>query len=242
MVERVEFEGGTITVEYELAPQMVVFSHDFASLRDDRGLLNDIAANLPQGFGYVLFDYYDTDPSGRYIQIKTFAEQLHRLQAVLDWLRKREQVQYIDLIGHSMGCIVVAKLNPSHIRKILLLAPPTTLGDDMRRYSEIAGGKEVAGIWKFQRADGIVVSIPDTFFNEVKRIDGEAELNELALQHAYLIILPSTDEVLNDVDYTGLIVMPSVHAEAVENTNHYFEGSGRAMLLSLVQEQLLADS
>jgi len=238
MVERVEFEGGTITVEYELAPNMVVFSHDFASLRDDHGLLSEVAANLPKGYGYVLFDYYDTDDSGKYIQIKTFAEQMKRLGTVLDWVHSRPGVNQIDIVAHSLGCIVVAKLSPMKIHHILMLAPPTTVGDDMQKYFEFAGAKESAGVWRINRADGVTISIPDTFFKEVKRIDGEAELNELALQHEYLIVLPSEDEILNDVDYTDLMVMPSVHAEAVEDTNHYFEGQGRAQLLSLIKDQL----
>jgi len=241
MIERVEFDSGHITVEYELAPRMVVFSHDFASLRDDHGLLSDIASHLPKGFGYVLFDYYDTDETGKYIQIKTFAEQVRRLNTVLDWIHSKPGVEQVDIVAHSLGCIVVAKLNPMKVRRMLLLAPPTTIGNDMQHYFEQAGAKQTAGIWRIERPDKITISIPDTFFTEVKRLDGEAELNELALQHEYIIILPSQDEILNDVDYTGLMVMPNVHAEAVDETNHFFEGRGREQLLQLIQQNLTSE-
>ena len=112
MIERVGFDGGNITVEYELAPKMVVFSHDFATLRDGRGLLSDIAGHLPHGYGYVLFDYYDTNDTGQTIQIKTFAEQLKRLSVMMTWLKGKPDVQQIDMVAHSLGCIVAAKLNP----------------------------------------------------------------------------------------------------------------------------------
>jgi pimeloyl-ACP methyl ester carboxylesterase len=240
MVERVGFDGGNITVEYELAPKMVVFSHDFATLRDGRGLLSDIASHLPHGYGYVLFDYYDTNDTGKTIQIKTFAEQLKRLSVIMVWLKGKSDVQQIDIVAHSLGCIVAAKLNPLGVRKLLMLAPPTVIADDLKQYTQDTGAEKRAGVWHIERADGVQVQIPDSFFSEIKHIDGDGELTELALLRDYTIVLPATDEVLPDADYTELITMPSVHAEAVDETDHYYEGRGRAKLLETVKNLLLS--
>lgn len=239
MIERVGFGAGTITVEYQLAPSMVVFSHDFAALRDNRGLFSGIAAQLPPGYGYLLFDYYDTDDEAQTVQIKTFAEQLKRLAAVMDWLQTKKEVKHTHLIGHALGCIVAAKLNPRTIERMLLLAPPTVVDNQLRRYREADTAKQQAGIWRIALQHDQELRVPNSFFGEMKHIDAESELAELGLLREYLIILPSFDAILPDADYTELIVMPSVHAEIIEATDHDFAGEGRAQLFSLLNDRLL---
>lgn len=223
-------DGGT--VEYELAPNMVVFSHGFGVRRHSRGMFTEICQNLPENFGYVLFDYNDIDDQNHTVRLTDFTEQIARLQKVLAWTAKQPEVKSVSIITHSMGCIVTALARPKNIKNLILLAPPTSIGDRTRKYFTTKKGAEKHDdMWVVPRSDGTVSIIPETLFDQYEAVDAAAALQELAAQNAYTLIAAGADEVIADANYEPLAANPRVRLVHIENANHDFEKNARQPLL-----------
>jgi len=240
MLASLDLDDATITIEYQLAPRMVVFSHGFGVTRAGRGLFTDIAKALPAGVGYVLFDYNEVDEASATVRATSFSDQVRRLQAVLDWTRQQTGVQQLDIIAHSMGCLVVAELSPENIGNMLLLAPPTNAaaGKRRERYANVAGVKFTNNAWHIPRRDGTTTIVPETFFTDLEQVDAEGELIKLALFRPYVLIIAEADDVLDDADYTELIVMADVTSLGIEAADHNFTGAARQKLVELINQQL----
>src|SRR4051812_23517766 len=97
----IPFGDAQLTADVQLAPHVVIFSHGFGVQRDSRGMFTDIAAALPKGVGYVLFDYNDIDSAHNLVHANGFADQVIRLRAVISWVRMQPGVTQISLVGHS---------------------------------------------------------------------------------------------------------------------------------------------
>lgn len=242
MVGQVGQGSNEFTVECVPARHIVVFSHGFGVGRDSRGMFTDIVKALPQGTGYVLFDYNDIDEAARTVRAASFSEQVARLQAVLAWVKQLPEVETVSLVGHSMGCLVIAELAPEDIAAIILLAPPTTpLGGYRRqRYTQRPQVKLIDGAWHVPRRDGTTTIIAETVFEEFEQVDAEGVLVKLALFRPFTLVIAEADEVLPDDDYTELIAMPAVTSYGVEGADHNFSGSSRPELLQLINRALPA--
>jgi pimeloyl-ACP methyl ester carboxylesterase len=239
MLDTLDFADNKITIEHQLASQMVIFSHGFGVGRDGRGLLSDIAHALPSGYGFVLFDYNDIDEGKHTVRFTSFSKQVERLKAVIDWTRRQPGVTTLHIVGHSVGCIVAADLAPEVIGTVVLLAPPTKFNESRQpRMTTKPGAKQVEGIWHIPRKDGTTTIIAQADFDELARIDPEGELVKLALFRAYTLVIAEADEVLQDDDYTELIVMPNVTALGIEGADHNFSGPARQKVIETVNQQL----
>ncbi len=211
---------------------MVVFSHGFGVQRDGRGMFTDIAQALPEGFGYVLFDYYEIDEERHTVRIADFAEQIERLKKVLDWVKGQSGVEDVSLIAHSMGCIVTALTKPKSLRKLILLAPPTSIGERTRRhFTTKKGAEKHDDMWVVPRSDGTISIIPETLFGQYERVDAEKALLALADEQPYKLIVAGSDGVVTDADYRKLATHPSVQYVELADANHDFEGLSRPLLL-----------
>jgi pimeloyl-ACP methyl ester carboxylesterase len=163
------------------------------------------------------------------------AERLQRLETVINWTRQQVNVTQVDTIGHSLGAVTLASLAPEGITKFLLLAPPLTLGLRFAElYTKRPGVEHDGHTWYIPRQDSTVIVVDDEQLAELMNVDAEGELSKLAMFRPYTIILPGTDEVLPDADYTGLITMPSVRMEGIELADHDFTGDSRQELVELV--------
>lgn len=228
-----------VAVEYNLAPQMVVFSHGFGVSKDSRGLFMSIAQSLPRGWGYVMFDYDSYDTATNQTHVTAMPERIERLKAALDWTRQQAGVEQVHIIAHSLGCMVAAQLAPEQIGKLILLAPPLVMGSRFEEiYTKRAGAKHEGHTWLLPRSDGSTTVVDDQPFADMVSIDAEGELTKLAMFRPYSLILASADEILPDADYTDLLVQPSVNGMGIDGADHNFGGASRAELLRLVDEQL----
>lgn len=232
-----------VEIEYKLAPQMVVFSHGFGVRRDARGMFTDIAAGLPGGWGYVLFDYDSFDVTTNQQKVVGFSTRVQTLQAVIDWTRRQAGVEQVHAVGHSMGTLALADLAPASMGKIVLLAPPLSLG---LRFAELyikrPGAEHEGKTWSIPRSDGTTTLVDDDALAELVSIDAEGELAKLGVLQQYTIVIAGADEIIPDEDYTELIVMPNVTMIGVDRANHDFSGEARPKLVDSVVKLLTTDA
>lgn len=230
----------SLSLDYALAPQMVVFSHGFGVRRDARGIFTDITAALPAGWGYVLFEYDVFDEATNSVTISGFSDRVKHLQAVLEWTHQQAGVGKVHAVGHSIGALTIADLAPENVESIVLIAPPLSLGLHFaERFTKRPDVKHAGHTWKIPRTDGTTTIANEEPLAEIMNIEAEAVLAKLAFFRPYVMILAGADEVLQDDDYTELIVMPTVNMIGVDGANHDFTGNARAELVEIVVAQLL---
>lgn len=235
--------GRVVEIEYMLAPQIVVFSHGFGVRRDSRGMFTDIVAGLPRGWGYVLFDYDTFDVVTNQQRVVGFAARVQLLEAVIAWTRQQAGVEQLHAIGHSIGTLTLADLVPDNMGAMILLAPPLSLGLKFaERYIKRPGAEHTGHTWSIPRTDGTTTLVDDDPLAEIVSVDAEGELAKLGVLQAYSIVIAGADEVLQDEDYTELIVMPTTTMMSVDGANHDFAGTARPKLVELVIEQLVAST
>ena len=236
----IPFGDFQLSADYKLAPHMVVFSHGFGVKRDSRGMFTDIAAALPADIGYVLFDYNDIDEAHNLVHASGFREQANRLKAVVEWVGAQAGVKQVSLIGHSLGCLVIAELAAPTIQKIILLAPPTNLQGSTWRdlYTKRPDAQLVRGVWHIPRRDGSTTLISEAVLDELGHVDAEGELVKLAMLQPYLLVIPEADDVLLDDDYTELMVMDAITSVGIEGADHNFSDTYRAQLIETIRTQL----
>jgi pimeloyl-ACP methyl ester carboxylesterase len=237
--KKIQVGDGELVVDFKLGEQLVVFSHGFGVRSDSRGLFTDIIAALPAKWGYVRFDYDSFNALDQRLQVATLQNRLISLKAVLEWAESQTDVQKVHLVGHSMGGLTIASLAPDTTGSIILLAPPLSLGSRFaERFTKRTGATHEGDLWSFPRSDGSMTQVHDATLADLLSIDAEGELSKLALFRPYTVILPGSDEVQPDADYTGLITMPSVSMLGVDKADHDFGGESRQELVELVIDRL----
>lgn len=223
--------------EYRLATHMVVFSHGFGVMRDARGMFTEIAANLPEGFGYVLFDY--NRPEGDKLRLTNLSDQVTRLTSVIAWVRQQPGVEHVTIISHSKGCIVTALAKPQEIAAVIMLAPPLQPGSGTREYFTTRPGTVKQGsTWIVPRSDGTTSLIDEAVFAEMDTLDGEQVVLSYAQTQPLYIIAAGDDRVLPDQDYAKVAACPGTAFDSLPGASHDFQGAARQPLIWTVNTYL----
>lgn len=224
-------------VEYRLAPHMIVFSHGFGVMRDARGMFTEIAAKLPDGFGYVLFDYNTQE--GDKLRLTNLSDQVIRLTRVISCTRQQPGVKHLTIIAHSKGCIVTALAEPKDVAGVIMLAPPLHIGSGTRtRFTTRPGATRQGDTWSVPRSDGTTSLIDEAVFAEMDTIDGEQAVLSYAQMQPLYVIAAGDDRILPNQDYAKVAACTGTIFATVEGASHDFEGAARQPLVDLVNTYL----
>lgn len=227
-----------ITAEYKLASHMVVFSHGFGVTREGGdNIFLDIIKQLPTDFGYVLFDYNKI--LGQKVELSDFASQVHKLKSIVEWLAEQPQIKTINLIGHSMGCIIIALAALEKTQTTVMIAPPTHIGENTRSYfTSKPGAKHHEKHWTLPRDNGSISVIPDSFIDEIESIDAFKVLKDYGQKQGYALVVAGKDEVLGDSEYGKLSATKGIVMHTMPGADHHFSGNSRQQLIELVKKTL----
>ncbi len=217
---------------------IVIYSHGFGVRKDDRGLLTDIAAALPE-VGSILFDYFEIDEENKTLTTCPPSAQVEKLDHVIDEAKKNNPGATIDLICHSQGTIIAALAKPDGIRKTVLLAPAIDLSIErtLNRYRSRPDAEiNLEGVSKLPVLDGLRRIVPAQYWEERKKLQPFREYNAFAEKTEIVIIRANQDEVLPQVDLSEL--SPKIKLTALDG-DHNFNGSAREPLIKMIREYLL---
>lgn len=213
---------------------VVIFSHGFGVRKDDRGLLSDIAENLPEASS-ILFDYFDVDEAAKTITVRPVSAQARMLNEVIDQARAANPGAIVDLICHSQGTVVAALAKPKEIRKTILLTPVFDMGLErtLKRYGHLPDSKiDLEGISKLPSVDGLVRIVPAEYWRDRKSLRPFELYNALAKQTELIAIIAGQDQLLGKVDLREL--SPKVKVMTLDG-NHNFEGEARRPLIETLK-------
>lgn len=98
----------------------VAFSHGYGVKKDSKGLFSAIAQALPAGFTPIMFDYYEISGDDMKVRPPSLMSNMFRKRC--SGIKSDDLI----LIGHSMGCSILA-MSGVEATKAILIAPPSTM-------------------------------------------------------------------------------------------------------------------
>ena len=224
-------------IEYRLAPRMVVFSHGFGVRRDARGMFTDIVENLPEGFGFVLFEY--NMPEGDKLRLTSLSDQVARLKWVIAWARRQPGVESIAIVAHSKGCTVTALAQPDNVDGVIMLAPPLHVGSGTRTmFTTRPGAVRQGDTWSIPRSDGTTSLVDEAVFEEMATVDGEKVVIDYAQIQPLHVVAAGDDRILPNQDYSRVAAYPGATLDVINGASHDFADAARQPLVRLVSKYL----
>jgi pimeloyl-ACP methyl ester carboxylesterase len=214
----------------------VVYSHGFGVRKDDRGLMTDIAAALPE-CEHVLFDYNTFDEAANTMTVSPLNIQVAKLKERLESLGNNPNV-IIDLIAHSQGCVVAALARPNNVRKMMFLAPPDNM--DKEKLIKFFGNRpgshiNLQGESRIPRRDGTTTVVPQSYWKSIESLQPIRLYNYLPTYSKVKFYIANDDEVLGASNFDN--TNPGIDLIQIAG-NHDFNNGYRKALVSLISEQI----
>ncbi len=153
---------------------VIIYSHGFGVERDARGMFTETSAAFPDAEN-ILFDYNIPNRTENSIMVRPLSEQKDILLAELARVKERSPAAMIDIVAHSLGCVVVALAEPLGIRKTIFLAPPLEMSSASLKFKRFTDRPDSIinpdGISRLARSDGSMTLVPAEFWKERETID-----------------------------------------------------------------------
>ena len=222
----------------EQRKHIVIFSHGFGVEKDSLGLFTEIAEMLSSyKIESVMFDYNEINRETKEVTVKPFSEQTEILQSVIDKTIKENPNAIIDIIGHSQGSVMVAKVKLNGIRKVISMSPffHTDIHEVIERHKKFPASQiDFNGISRRVRSDGTVSIVPASYWKERFATDVYELYNNLALNINLTIIRAGEDQIMERPDLLKIFnaYIISIHG------NHDFKGGERKKLIGVIGDLL----
>lgn len=124
---------GTREEPFKEISDMAIIFHGFTANRNTP-LLTEIANSLrDENIASVRFDFNGHGDSDGKFENMTVLNEIEDANAILNYVKSDPHVRNIYLVGHSQGGVVasmLAGLYPDLVKKVVLLAPASTLKSD----------------------------------------------------------------------------------------------------------------
>lgn len=214
----------------------IVYSHGFGVERDARGMFTDIAAAFPEAEN-VLFDYNIPDRVEHTLAVRPLSEQKDILLAEVARVKAQFPDTPIDIVAHSIGCVVAALARPSGVRRTILLAPPLELvSSSLQRFAARPGSViDPDGLSRLARRDGSFTLVPAAFWKERESIDPVALFNAFSEVSELVIILANQDDVVSTEKKS--LLSPRIRVIGIDG-DHDFRSESRARLIETLTKIL----
>lgn len=212
----------------------ILYSHGFGTRADARGIFTDISSVFPER-EHVFFDYNDlidektirATPIG--VQERKFTQQYEAID---------KSSFPIDIISHSLGCVIAAKCMPIGVRKAVFLAPPPLLDVGfslMRLQLQYGITLDQHTESRLTRRDGHSTLIPPAYWEGLDGVDPISLYNAFAQTTEMHFICANQDEAFRMNTFPGLDKSILIHHI---DGDHNFIKEYRAGLLATIAEIL----
>ena len=215
--------------------KLIVYAHGFGVKRGDASDMFYDAANIAKNSKSLLIDLNQDEESG--FTVNDLISQSIRLNSEISKFKASNPGLPIILVGHSMGCALIAK-DRILAEQAIFLAPAVSNVEAklkprlMEREGSYHSPKE--GVIYAKRSDGTTSRVPDSFFDSVR---GETWKNRyeqyLRVQPNTFLIVAEEDEILK-VETKDILELNFKQIDIVEGADHNFLGESRKKMLSIV--------
>lgn len=230
-----EYEGN------EKSGKVIIFSHGFGMKRDSKGLFIQIGDLLKQNYLVVRFDYCKMLSEENATLTYSFSQQAKMLRKVVSHIKSKFKIYDVNLISHSMGCLVTGITDLENLNKVILMcSPPSKQFRSMQTYFKHKPGTifDLEGVSKVKRSDGSWTFIHPSFWNDIKIIDPVKLIREISKKSETYFIRALQDDVIRDESYKEISSIKNVNFLELPG-DHNFKGKDRKQLLKWVGEILI---
>lgn len=218
-----EFEGD------DNSGKVVLFSHGFGVKRDSLGMFTELGDSLKDEFLVIRFDYNKIDKAQSATIVYPYSTQVKILDKVIAFIQKKFKPRELNIIAHSMGCLILGMLSPNNINKaILLAAPPTSQYKRMKEYFSKRPGTKFheKGVSKIQRSDGSWTLVGSDFWPDTKNVNPPILFKKLVQKSKIYLVRAKQDEVIIDKSYGEMKKISGLEYLELAG-NHNFTGKAR---------------
>ncbi len=223
---------------------IVIFSHGFGTKKDDRGLLSGeygIAESLnDNGVKTILFDYNNIDEKLNTITVLPLRDQVRHLDNIINDTIKKYPDHTIDIIAHSQGCLVPAKLKPNNIRKTILLAPSLNVDNKRMINLFINDPKTVInldGISKLGRKDGTLTIVPKEYWIDRAETHPIDLYNDFSKSTELILIKAEGDDILGQISTDDLL--EDIKVISLKGDHSFNDSGDRNNLIELIRQLII---
>ncbi len=229
-----EYEGN------ENTGKVVIFSHGFGVQRDDRGMFNDLGDNLKNKFLIVRFDYSLINEKDNSTEVYPYSIQSKMLKKVYSYIKNKFSPNEVNIIAHSMGCLIVGLARIKNLNKVLLLSgPPSSPYSGIKKYFSNRSGTKIDenGTSILKRSDGSLTYIKKNFWKEMKSVNPPKLYSHLAKNSEVIFIRALSDQVITETEFSKISKNSKIKLIEIDG-NHNFEGKARRELTNLISKYL----
>lgn len=218
------------------ATDIIIFVHGFGVRYDSRGMFTDIKQSLPKNFGSIMFDFNKV--SDKDVYLSSITEQVKLLRGIIENAKTDFPDIKLNVVAHSMGCIITSLAGLNIDGQVIFLAPPDNFGDDRLEsyFRQYEGATEQDSILVVPRKDGSISHIPLEFFKEMATIKPLDTMVQFAKKKQITVFQTTRDEVIGETNYGELLDITQIERISAD---HNFTGKQRQVLIEKVT-QLLA--
>lgn len=230
-----EYEGN------ENSKKIIIFSHGFGVARDAHGMFNEIGDELKAKYIVVRFDYTIVNRKENWTQAFSFSKQVEMLKTVNAYVRKIFNPEEVNIIGHSMGCLIIAMAYIKDIKKVLLLAgssaaPYPRLRDHFAKRPETIINESATS--SIRRSDGSTTYVESDFWYEMKDINPPELYKKLTGISEVSFVRALADQVITETNYEAIRTIPNLHYYEIDG-GHDFKDEARKSLIILIKKLFL---
>lgn len=210
----------------------VIFVHGFGVMKDARGMFTEISDALSsRSINCILFDLNTLDADGN-IALNTLNEQVQ----ILKKIHAENSEGSVDLICHSLGCVVATLADLPHIRKTIFLAPP--IENDYSKSVEYFSRNplttiDMNGTSRLARRDGTFTLVPPEYWLERKSLNFKELYGKYIAHNDVYVVKASLDELISNEE-TETIFKGANLLEL--ESDHDFKDVARPLLVSLCEK------
>ena len=219
--------------------KLIVYAHGFGVKRGDASDMFYDVASIAKNSKSLLIDLNQDEESG--FTVNDLISQSIRLNSEISKFKASNPGLPIILVGHSMGCALIAKDRILAEQAIFLAPAVSNVEAKLKpRLMEREGSYHSAeeGILYAKRSDGTTSRVPDSFFDVLK---GEIWKNTyhsyIRFQPNIFLVVAGEDEILK-AETKGILELKFKQIDIVEGADHNFLGESRKKMLSVVSNLL----
>ncbi|MBN2016262.1 alpha/beta fold hydrolase [Candidatus Dojkabacteria bacterium] len=232
-----EYEGN------ESSGKVVIFSHGFGVKRDSWGMFTQLGDLLKDKFLVVRFDYSKIDEGQNATIVPPLSFQAKMLEKVIEHLQEKFNLKEINIVAHSMGCLVVGILSFENVNKIILLASPVTspykrMKEHFSKRPETKFNEQ--GTSKIKRSNGSWTFIGKKFWKDVKGIDPPKLYSTLSEKAEVYFGRAKQDHVITNETYDAIKNIKDLKYEELDGDHNFADEARQGWLERMVS--ILSDN
>lgn len=215
---------------------IVIFVHGFGVRYDSRGMFTDIKNSLLKEWGSVLFDLNTVEE--KTVTIQSIDSQIAHLRTIHKSIIEKYPLAAVHIIAHSQGCVITAFSGVQTNGRVVLLAPPESMGIKTEEYFKNQPAVKVTQKYFIvPRKDGSTTQIPLNYFRSDGLQNAEENIVKYSETQNLYVLQATEDEVLGATEYAKLRASRSIKVAQI-GSDHNFTGENRLKLINYTKDIL----